>query len=65
VLTVANFNIHAGIDGWGRPYDFVSACRQIDADVLVLEETWTGDGSGGAGGAGGAGTAVTRSRCTD
>jgi endonuclease/exonuclease/phosphatase family metal-dependent hydrolase len=55
VLTVANFNIHAGIDGWGRPYDFVSACRQIDADVLVLEETWTGDGSGGAGGADGAG----------
>jgi endonuclease/exonuclease/phosphatase family metal-dependent hydrolase len=57
VLTVANFNMHAGVDGWGRPFDFLSACRQIDADVLVLEETWTGDADrgGGAGGVGGVG----------
>ena len=41
MLTVANFNMHAGVDGWGRPFDFVSACRQIDADVLVHEDTWT------------------------
>ena len=40
-LVVANFNVHAGIDGWGRPFDVVAACRAIDADVLVLEETWT------------------------
>jgi hypothetical protein len=33
--------MHAGIDGWGRPFDVVGACRAIDADVLVLEETWT------------------------
>jgi endonuclease/exonuclease/phosphatase family metal-dependent hydrolase len=47
VLTVANFNLHAGVDGWGRPFDFVSVCRDLDADVLVLEESWTsapGDG---------------------
>jgi endonuclease/exonuclease/phosphatase family metal-dependent hydrolase len=37
---VATFNAHAGVDGWGRPYDVVAACRLIDADVLVLEENW-------------------------
>lgn len=42
-LVVANFNVHAGIDGWGRPFDVVAACRRIDADVLVLEETWMPD----------------------
>ncbi len=37
---VATFNAHAGVDGWGRPYDVEAACRLIDADVLVLEENW-------------------------
>ncbi|MGH9093137.1 MAG: endonuclease/exonuclease/phosphatase family protein [Acidimicrobiales bacterium] len=52
-VTVATFNLHAGVDGWGRPFDVVEACRPIDADVLVLEECWTptapdgGDGDGG------------------
>jgi endonuclease/exonuclease/phosphatase family metal-dependent hydrolase len=46
VLTVANFNVHAGVDGWGRPFDLVPVSRQIDADVLVLEECWTGDADG-------------------
>lgn len=53
-VVVATFNVHAGVDGWGRPFDVVAACRPIDADVLVLEECWapapggagTGDGSG-------------------
>lgn len=40
-ITVANFNLHAGIDGWGRPFDTVGSCRSIDADILVLEECWT------------------------
>ncbi|MGH8988853.1 MAG: endonuclease/exonuclease/phosphatase family protein [Acidimicrobiales bacterium] len=39
-FSVATFNAHAGVDGWGRPYDVVAACRLIDADVLVLEENW-------------------------
>jgi endonuclease/exonuclease/phosphatase family metal-dependent hydrolase len=44
-LTVASFNIH-----WGRrprtqrPYDVIGACRQIDADVLALQEVWRPDG---------------------
>lgn len=49
-FTVATFNVHAGIDGWGRPYDVMPACRALDADVLVLEETWTGEGTRGIAG---------------
>ena len=25
VLSIANFNMHCGMDGWGRPYDYVAA----------------------------------------
>ena len=25
-LTLATFNVHMGVDGWGRPYDVVSGC---------------------------------------
>lgn len=44
VLSVANFNMHCGMDGWGRPYDFVGAIDALDADIVVLEETWTAEG---------------------
>jgi endonuclease/exonuclease/phosphatase family metal-dependent hydrolase len=40
-LTLATFNIHMGIDGWGRPYDVAGQCRALDADVLALQESWT------------------------
>lgn len=40
VLTVASFNMHAGVDGWGRPFDHMAVCRALGADVLVLEESW-------------------------
>jgi endonuclease/exonuclease/phosphatase family metal-dependent hydrolase len=46
VLAVVNFNMHAGVDGWGRPFDAVAACASFDADVLVLEEAWTNDAEG-------------------
>jgi endonuclease/exonuclease/phosphatase family metal-dependent hydrolase len=42
-IVVANFNIHAGIDGWGRHFDAVAACASIDADVLIIDEDWVGD----------------------
>lgn len=42
-FVVATFNLHAGVDGWGRPFDVLAACRTIDADVLVLEENWAPD----------------------
>jgi len=41
-VVVANFNIHAGIDGWGREFDAFRACIDIGADVLVIEEDWVG-----------------------
>jgi endonuclease/exonuclease/phosphatase family metal-dependent hydrolase len=43
-LVVASFNVHGGVDGWGRPFDVVEACREIGADVLMLQESWAPDG---------------------
>lgn len=45
-VTLATFNMHMGIDGWGRPFDVVEACHHLAADVLVLQESWTPDGGG-------------------
>jgi endonuclease/exonuclease/phosphatase family metal-dependent hydrolase len=50
VLTVVNFNMHCGMDGWGRPYDYVAAIESFAADVIVLEESWTTSGEEGTGG---------------
>jgi endonuclease/exonuclease/phosphatase family metal-dependent hydrolase len=45
-LTVASYNIHWGYgpkrDGL-RPFDVVAAARELDADVLVLQESWASD----------------------
>lgn len=46
-LTIASYNVQ-----WGRrrralryePFDLVAACRRLDADVLVLQESWAPDG---------------------
>jgi endonuclease/exonuclease/phosphatase family metal-dependent hydrolase len=45
-LTLATFNVHMGVDGWGRPFDVAAACRTLDADLLVMQESWTPDGGG-------------------
>jgi len=42
-LVVASFNVHGGVDGWGRPFDVVDACRRVEADVLMLQECWRPD----------------------
>src|SRR5271170_5836247 len=49
VLSIANYNMHCGMDGWGRPYDYLAAISALDADVIVLEEAWTAasDATGG------------------
>jgi endonuclease/exonuclease/phosphatase family metal-dependent hydrolase len=44
VLSIANFNMHCGIDGWGRPYDHGAAITALGTDVIVLEEVWAPDG---------------------
>jgi endonuclease/exonuclease/phosphatase family metal-dependent hydrolase len=39
-VVVASFNIHAGVDGWGRPWDVGAALRDLRADVVILQELW-------------------------
>lgn len=39
-LTLASSNVHMGVDGWGRPYDLVGQCRALDADILVMQESF-------------------------
>jgi endonuclease/exonuclease/phosphatase family metal-dependent hydrolase len=43
-FVAASYNVHGGVDGWGRPHDVVGLCAQIDADVLVLQESWQPEG---------------------
>jgi endonuclease/exonuclease/phosphatase family metal-dependent hydrolase len=37
---LASLNTHGGRGADGRPYDLEAACRQLKADVLVLQEVW-------------------------
>jgi endonuclease/exonuclease/phosphatase (EEP) superfamily protein YafD len=39
-LTVACLNLHWGVDMRGDEFDAMSACLDLDADVLVLPEAW-------------------------
>jgi endonuclease/exonuclease/phosphatase family metal-dependent hydrolase len=42
-VRVAAFNLHAGVDGWGRPTRALDVIKELDADVLFLPELWRGD----------------------
>ena len=37
---LASLNTHAGRGADGRPYDLEAACRQVKADIIVLQEVW-------------------------
>jgi endonuclease/exonuclease/phosphatase family metal-dependent hydrolase len=37
---LASLNTHGGRGVDGRPYDLAGACRQLRADVIVLQEVW-------------------------
>jgi endonuclease/exonuclease/phosphatase family metal-dependent hydrolase len=39
-LRVATYNLHAGVDGWGRRTDVVDTAVALEADVLFLQESW-------------------------
>jgi endonuclease/exonuclease/phosphatase family metal-dependent hydrolase len=47
-LTIASFNCHAGLqarrNGVCEPYDLDAVLVDIDADVLVVQESWAPDG---------------------
>jgi endonuclease/exonuclease/phosphatase family metal-dependent hydrolase len=47
LVSVASLNVHGGVDGWGRPFDVVGACRRADSDILVLQECFTPEGGQG------------------
>ena len=42
-MRVATFNLHAGVDGWGRPTRVLDVIKELDADVLILPELWRAD----------------------
>lgn len=37
---LASLNAHGGRGADGRPYDLEAACRQVKADIIVLQEVW-------------------------
>jgi endonuclease/exonuclease/phosphatase family metal-dependent hydrolase len=42
-VRVATFNLHAGVDGWGRPTRVLEVVKELNADLLVLPELWRAD----------------------
>lgn len=46
-LVVATFNVHGGVDGWGRKIPVVECVKRLEADVVVLQELFTPDGESG------------------
>jgi endonuclease/exonuclease/phosphatase family metal-dependent hydrolase len=51
-LTIVSFNAHAGLqarrDGVCEPYDLAAVLRGFDADVIVVQESWTPDAGSAA-----------------
>jgi endonuclease/exonuclease/phosphatase family metal-dependent hydrolase len=39
-MILASMNLHGGRRADGTPFDVAAACRQLQADVIVLQETW-------------------------
>jgi len=39
-MILASMNLHGGHGADGRPFDVVTACCQLKADVIVLQEAW-------------------------
>lgn len=42
-VRLATYNLHGGVDGWGRPTRVVDAAAALDADVLCCQEAWRSD----------------------
>ncbi|MEI6710561.1 MAG: endonuclease/exonuclease/phosphatase family protein [Actinomycetota bacterium] len=42
-MRIATFNMHAGVDGWGRPTQAFEGLIGLDPDIAILPETWRGD----------------------
>ena len=49
-LTLGSLNLHMGRGATGHDapfYDVVTACKEIDTDLLVLQEAWVPDDAEG------------------
>ena len=46
-FTVATYNVHGGIDAWGRPVDAAGEAARLEAEVYLLQENWV-DQDGGS-----------------
>src|SRR4030095_13127225 len=49
-LTLGSLNLHMGRGAGGHDapfYDVVTACKEVDTDVLVLQEAWVPDADEG------------------
>jgi endonuclease/exonuclease/phosphatase family metal-dependent hydrolase len=49
-LTLGSLNLHMGRGAGGHDapfYDVVTACKEVDTDVLVVQEAWVPDGEDG------------------
>jgi endonuclease/exonuclease/phosphatase family metal-dependent hydrolase len=42
-VRIVTFNMHAGVDGWGRPTGVVEGLVSLAPDIAILPETWRGD----------------------
>lgn len=42
-MRVVTFNLHAGVDGWGRPTDALDHLIGLAPDVAICPELWRGD----------------------
>jgi endonuclease/exonuclease/phosphatase family metal-dependent hydrolase len=40
-ITVSSLNMHGGVGSAGQPFDVEAAIRDLDADVVALQETWS------------------------
>ncbi len=43
-IVLASLNVHGGRGTDGTPFDIGHACRQLSADLIVLQEAWHRDG---------------------
>ena len=43
MVRVVTFNLHAGVDGWGRPSRALEHAIGLAPDVLICPEVWRGD----------------------
>jgi endonuclease/exonuclease/phosphatase family metal-dependent hydrolase len=39
-MILASMNLHGGRRADGTPFDVITACRQLEADIIVLQEAW-------------------------